>query len=786
MKVPVSWLREFIPDLPAVADLRRILDGLGLAVEGVERYAGAPAGPVVVRLEDVTPMEGSDHLLAARAFDGERHWDVLTGAPNAAAGMMTAFAPPGTNLPGLPAPVGSRNMAGRVSDGMLLSPRELGVFDHAAGLIELPADLTPGAGMADLWPADDVIELELTANRADAFSILGVARDVAAKLGVPLRLPFEIDQDTAAGGRSAGPAAAGLTVVIDDPAGCPLFTLQRIDGVTIGPSPLWLQRRLAAIGLRPRNNVVDVTNFVTFELGQPSHAYDLRALPEGVIGVRRATDGEALETLGGDSLELTDADLVITGGPGKGEAIGLAGVIGGAHDSVRNDTATVALEVAHFDPRSIRGSSRRHGQHTDAHYRFERGVDPNLPWLASARAAGLIATVAGGEVAPELASVGGPPARRFIDFVPSRVEFLTTLAVPRDEQERFLTALGFGIERRGDDDWRVEAPSWRFDMTCAEDLIEEVARMYGYEHIGESVPHMRFTPPLTDPTHRRLRARLADAGFQELMSYIWMGEDYLARTSAPPPVVRLAEPQGVERAVLRTALWPSLLSAAVVNRAQPSLAFFEIGSVFLEEEQERLGLLLRGPWVEASWRQAAQPGSAFVLKGQLERLAASLGVRVELRNEPLPQLHPGVSATVWWNGVRSGFLGQIHPGIAADLELPDTFVAELDLPLETGAVGFTEPSRQERAERDLALVTPDIVSMAELREILAPAAGPLLESLVPFDVYVGERIGAGWRSIALRFTFRSAERALTDEEVTQHMSNVMQVAKNAGYDVRDR
>lgn len=778
MNVPYGWLGEFLDDLPPVEETAELLTGIGLNVEDLHHYPGAAPGTVCVRLDDVTPVEGSGHLLIARAWDGERHWQVLTGAPNAASGLLTAFAPPGTRLPALDAEISVREMAGHTSEGMLLSPRELGVYDYAGGLLELPAATSPGASLQELWPSDTIIELEITPNRADALSILGVARDLGARLGRRPEFPFTVKLPAETEG-----STAGITIENSEPAGAPVFTVRRIDGVAVGPSPVWLQRRLALMGARPRNNLVDITNYVTFELGNPSHAYDVRSLENGRIGVRRARAGEKLTTLQDEELTLTADDLVISTGD---YAIGLAGVIGGLEYSVEADTAAVALEVAHFEPTGIRSSARRHHQHTDAHYRFERGVDPHLPFLASARATDLILELAGGEASDRLAVSGGRSETDTIRFDPARVAFLTSVDVPPGDQERYLTALGCQVIRNEPDDWLVHTPSWRFDLSIPEDLIEEVIRLHGFEHIGSSVPAMDFRPALTDPTHRGLRSFLAASGFQELISYIFSGDAELARYRAPEATVRLTEPHGQERAVLRTALYPSLLAAARYNRQFPSLALFEVGHVFPGEETERLGLLLSGDWIADGWKHAARPADAFVLKGQLERLADYLGADLELRNEQHPALHPGVSATVLWNGEERGFLGQLHPEIGAEAGLPPVFLAELDLPLPGSRIRYREPQRQERNERDLALITPAGVSFADLRSLLEKPAGEHLESLTVFDVYEGDSIGAGRRSIALRFVFRHPERTLTDEEVTAVMTDVIGTAREAGYDVRDR
>ena len=782
MRVPYGWLQELLggalPDLDGTAEL---LDGLGLAVEAVHRADGAPAGVLVADLVEVEPIAGSDHLVRAVADAGGRRVQAVCGAPNARVGLRTALALPGARLPGAGFTVAEREVAGVPSRGVLASARELGVYDAAAGLIAFAGDAAPGTALSELWAADDVLELELTPNRADAFSVLGVARDLAAKLRVPLRQP--------AAGLDAGDPAAddGLEVVVDDAAACPRLTLRRIDGVRVGPSPVWLQRRLAALGLRPRNNVVDVTNYVTFELGQPSHAYDLRVLHGGTLLVRRAAPGEQVTLLDERQHELDGADLVIAtpDGHGGSRAVGLAGVMGGLHDSVVADTTQVALEAAHFDPATVRAAAKRHKLSTDAHYRFERGVDPNLPPVASARAAALLAEVAGGTPHAGVSELGSDIERPSVAYRPSRVSFLMAMDVPVAEQEASLEALGCAVDARADDDWVVAVPSWRFDLSIEEDLVEEVARLHGYEHIGDTVPAMHFVPPLTDPTHRELRRTLADAGLQETLDYVFTGEAELQRAAAPPASVHLANPQGVERSVLRTAMYPGLLAAAAVNEAEPSLAMFEVGHVFLEGglEEERVAMLWRGPWRRGVWRPDVEL-DFFAVKGALEQLARGLGATLAIEPGSHPCLHPGVAGRVVWQGEEVGWVGRLHPEVAARYDLGEVYLSELRLPLGEGRLRYREVPRQPYAERDLAVIAPLTAAYARVRAVVRSAAGERLESLEPFDVYLGAQLPEGHRSLALRLRFRDPERALTDGEVDGYMANVMSAVRDAGYDIR--
>lgn len=779
MRVPVSWLQAFFDDeLPELGELSDLLSGLGLSVETVHHMPAAPEGVLVGRVDDVVPMAGTDLTRVTVSLPGAAV-QVMCGAPNVRPGMLSALVRPGARLPGVPGEIGVRSVQGVESDGMLASPRELGIYDSAAGIVSFGPDATLGAPLADLWPAETVIELELTPNRGDAFSILGVARDLSAKLGRPVRHP-------AAGLDLGDPTLDdGLHVDVQDPEGSPRFTLRLIDGVSVAPSPMWLQRRLAALGLRPRNNVVDVTNYVTYELGQPSHAYDMRALTDGTVQVRRARAGETLDLLSEETVELSTGDLVIaTPGAGGDDsvAIGLAGVMGGLHDSVRPDTTQVALEVALFEPVTVRRTARRHKLVTDARTRFERGVDPNLQPLASARAAHLIAEVSGGTVHAGVSSTGEDIVRPSVPFRPSRVAFLTGFDVDSPRQRTYLERLGCVVDGDGDD-WRVTPPSWRYDIGIEEDLIEEVARVHGYEHIGSTVPAMRFVPPATDPTHRLLRQRLAALGFQETITYVFTGEAELARSRSPKATSHIENPQGADRAVLRTSLLTGLLGTAVANRGADALALFEVGRVFLDREEERLALLMRGPSAKGVWRDDV-PGDFYTFKGRLEELAALSGVDVELRPTEEEQLHPGVSAEVVWQGELVGFAGRLHPEVEAAYELPATYYADVALPLSQRRVRFDEFSRQPHAERDLALIAPHTVSYALLRDLCAEAAGPKLVSLEPFDVYSGAQLEGGMRSVALRFRFRAEDRALTDAEVDAAMGNVISAVRDAGYDIR--
>jgi phenylalanyl-tRNA synthetase beta chain len=457
VKVPLSWLAELLPALPDADTVVARLDALGLAVDGLEVREGAPADVVVAEVSAVRPVEGSDHLVVATVDDGSGGYEVVSGAPNTAPGLRTALARPGARLPGLDAVVAVREVMGERSEGMLCSPRELGLFDHAGGLLVLGDDAPLGAALTELWPGDTVLELELTPNRADAFSILGVARDLAADLGCALAHPAEAKR-----GALGDPTVDdGLRFEVEDPARCPRLTLRRVDDVRVGPSPVWLQRRLASLGLRPRNNVVDVTNYVTFELGTAV----ARLRPPRPPGRHPAGAPRPCRRVAGDAERRRPGAR--SRRPGHRRARRTRGEPGrrpGRRDRRSRRLGAVRHAFAGARGRPLR--ARRRPAHrpaarlvTDAHYRFERGVDPNLPPLAAARAAALIAEVSGGRVHDGVSAFGADVERPVIAFRPARVAFLTALEVPLDEQRAALERLGCAVQAVEPDAWRVTPPS---------------------------------------------------------------------------------------------------------------------------------------------------------------------------------------------------------------------------------------------------------------------------------------------------------------------------------------
>ncbi len=819
MKLPYSWLKELVPSLPGAHELEPILANLGLPLEGVDDVPAPPPGVLLVSVTSAEPMEGT--TLTKLTLDVGSHGThtIASGAPNAVglpAGSMLALVPPGTKLGEIE--YGVRMLQGVESWGMAASAKELGIGEASAGLLVFPAGTAaPGTPLVDLWPADQVLDVEVTPNRADVLSALGLARDLAAALKLDLVLP------------PAGPDAEGAgqitvrlpktKVVIDrDPerkarAGCDVFAARVVSGVPNGPSPLWLQRRLTLAGLRTIDLIVDASNYVMLELGQPTALYDRRDVEGDTIVVGFGSrHGERVTDLLGNVHELQGEDLVIRNGrevpiPTPGEAlaaggaqvtdsenvIGVAGIVGGALGSVRRDTQDVVIESAHFDPVLLRRTATRLGLKTDAVYRYERGVDPALPLRAANRIAGLLAQ-AGGTPEPGVMVEGQPETPKVITLDADYARALLGMDIPTPEMQDILERLGCAVDPQGDT-LRVTPPTWRVDMLIPEDLAEEVARLHGYGELPETLPTLRVAPDnvgaeAASQERRGLKQTLAGLGFQEVVTYTFTSDEEAAQARSATPGVRLRNPLTADRTGLRTALYPSLLRTAQTWTAEPRTLLFELGHVFPDTgEAEHLGLLMRGPVAANGW-QAGVQGGYYAFKGHVEALAGALGANLtvrQLRGKEVPgALHPGIAGALVWNGVTVGWLGALHPEVAAGFGLKgDTFLLEAKLPLPGRAWAFHDPSRAPVAWRDLAVIAPQGVSYTDLATLLTAEAGPLLRDIAPFDVYAGAPIPEGQRSVAVRLNFQG-ERTLTDAEVDPVMDHLMHVVRVQGWSVREK
>lgn len=780
MKIVYSWLREFLPEAPDPHTLEGLLAGLGIETESITTLPQPHAKVVFARVLTAEAIPGAD--VKRLTLDIGHEVTVVSGAPNAKAGMGIALAMPGAALPG-GLELGVRKIQGIESFGMGLSPKELGIGDYAGGLMEFaPQALPPGTPLAEVWPAEQVIEIEITPNRPDWLSVWGVARDLSA-LGYTLLNPNPQPHTT--------PLDLPFKVWLQDPEGCDRFTLSYVRGVRVEPSPLLVQRRLYAAGMRPISNVVDATNYAMLELGNPMHAFDVRDIGQGLV-VRRAQEGEKLTTLDGVERTLDPRDLLITAQlDHRTVPEGLAGVMGGANSEVRPSTTEIALEVAHFDPVTIRRTAKRHGLRSEASYRFERGVDPDGQVRAALRFTELLQQWGQPvQVAQERIDINYVAPRSAISFKPSYTNRLVGGEWPVHQQLQALVRLGCNVQGQAEP-YLVTPPSFRADLTIPEDLVEEVVRVIGYEHIPLHLPSFFPAPDNLEveapyQQTERLKQALAGLGFQEVINYSWSSAEECQAYRAPAPTVFMLNPQSSDRTALRTVLYPGLIHNLQTSLAQGEAGpflLFEVGTVFQAAESTKLAALLSGDWVRGGW-QPGLAGGFYALKGLLQALAQQQGAALEVLPEPVPHLHPGISGAVYWNSQKVGHIGVLHPSIAAAQELPAVVLFELDLPLPKAKPSFSDIAKFPASLRDLAVLLPESVPYVQVRSLIESAAGPLLKQLEVFDLYRGKPLQDGQKSLAFHLVFRHPERTLNDVETDGFMSSVIAAVEQQGWAIR--
>jgi phenylalanyl-tRNA synthetase beta chain len=779
VKVPIPWLQSHLDDpLPPLAEFRTRITLAGVEIEkitrrGLPEQEGVDAMVVAGLVLEAGPHPNADRLQLCQVdTGGAEPRQIVCGAWNFGAGDTVAVA-----LPGLKLPDGRKleraKLRGSLSDGMILSERELELSDEHSGILILGDGFRPGEPLASRVPLGEVVlDFEILSNRSDLLSVRGVARDVAAVFGLRLR-QLDAREPEALGSRATSEL---VQVSIDDLTLCPRFTARVLQGVRVGPSPLWLKARLTAAGIRPISNVVDVTNYVAHDLGQPLHAYDLARVPGHVLVARRARAGEKLTTLDGKERALDRETLVIAHADGPS---GIAGVMGGADSEIADETTDVVLEAASFDRVSILRTTRRVGLRTEASNRFEKGVDPRLAPVANRAAARLLVEIAGASLAPEPIDVHGElPEPDWIVLRAGRVLAVTGVDVGLEESAAILERLGFAVEGSGDG-LRVRPPTWRaLDVTREIDVVEEVARVHGLEHVPATLPGGTRAGGLSDGqlVRRRLHEALLGTGCTEVQTMSLVPADQgeqlgLATDDPRRTPVTLLNPLSAEHAAMRTLLLPSLAAAAVRNQSlgRPELGVYEIAHVYhpraaavLPDEPWTLGALVAGRDV-----------SFFTAKGILATVLAAVGIELEV--EPGagrdPFLHPGRAARIVIGGRQAGYVGELHPALVDRLGLSGPVaVFELDVtlverhvpgPAIATAVPDTPPLRQ-----DIALVVPDEHLARDVVLAVRAAGGSLLRDVSVFDVYRDEStLGAGRRSLALRLTFQADDRTLTDEEV---------------------
>ncbi|MCW3042278.1 MAG: Phenylalanyl-tRNA synthetase beta chain [Actinobacteria bacterium] len=799
MLVPLSWLADYVAIDRDAESLAAALTSAGLKVEAIHRPGADIEGVVVGEVQQILPHPNADKLQLVDVTTGVSVRPIVCGAHNFKVGDKVPVALPGARLPG-DMTIGRATIRGEVSEGMLCSARELGVADDHSGILVLPPDTELGAEVTKVLGLDDVVlDIEVTTNRPDAMSLLGIAREVAAITGGHVTFPaLRMNRAT-----SGSPAVEELAqVTVEDPAGAPRYLARVITGVTPGPSPEWVAKRLTAAGVRPISNIVDATNYALLVTGHPMHAFDLDKLSGSKIVVRRALATEQLVTIDGATRELAADDLVIADAEGP---VALAGIMGGRDSEVSDTTTRILLESAYFDPASVLRSSKRHGLRSEASARFERGADPNNVPYAAELASALIQEWAGGESAPGAIDVYPEPVEPWtLTLRPERVNEVlgTNLSVEAMVDDLRRLGLNPVVE---DGKIRVTVPTRRPDLRAEWDLVEEIARLTGYDRIPSRIPSGARVGGLNRPQRlqRRVRNLLTGAGLFEAVTSALIGPADLDRMGYPPEhparsALRLTNPLTVDESILRPSLLPGLVASAARNVARRNLCvrLFEVGRCFvpretnlLPEEPLRLGMVFHGP-IPQEWHTPSRELDFFDLKGVVEMLMEGLRIDYTFGPTTRDPFTRGRTAALVAPGGAFGTIGELTPATAERYGFTNRVVAaELELgkllELARDPAQAKELTRFPPVLLDLAVVVPEAVEAAEIMELARSAGGPALVDVRVFDVYRGEQAGAGRKSLALSLTFLRPDRTLTqDEAVAARDAIAGALQKRLGAEVR--
>ncbi len=785
MKVTLEWLRRFVPIEADADEVARVLTMTGFEVEAVERASGDADRLKVAQIVKIKPHPNADKLKICEVDTGDDTVDVVCGAPNISEGMRSIWAPPGTRLPG-GRTIEETVIRGARSEGMLCSLRELALEEKSKGIHEFGKNAEVGSDAAPILGIESevVFDIGITPNRGDALSVVGLARELAAAFGVELKKP-----DTQC--PESGPSVSDIaTLEVHDPIGCPRYVARVIQGIKIGPSPTWIQKRLETCGVRAINNIVDITNYVMLEMGQPLHAFDMDRLAGPGIVVRRSKAGEKFVTL--DEMErLLEDDLLICD---TEKPVALAGVMGGLNSEVTEETVNVLLESACFDPSGIRRTSKRLGLTSEASYRFERGVDPCLQLAAADRAAALMAEYADGKIAKGALDDAVPvPEPPDILLPEERVELYLGVNVPSAVSKRLLESLEFDV-READEGLIVIPPTWRGDINEEADVIEEVARLYGYDKLPATLPEGRPEPVVHEPEDDladRLRMALTGAGYFEIVTLSFMNPgdlDSLGIESGDDRrrAVELMNPLSKEESVMRTTLAPGLLKTARYNlsRFQEDVKLFEVGRVFigkegqpLPEEPIRAGGIMAPPRRSRFHRPNVHP--FYLAKGAVEEVFSELKLN-NVRFHPRPgepYMLAGESAVIYSGEHYLGHVGRVKPSVEKAFEIPEpAFTFELDfaalLKLSSRVLKFKPLPVYPPAFRDLAVVVTDEAPVAELEEAVREVDNEVIREVRVFDVYRGEQVPERHKSVALSIVYQWPDKSPVDEEVNRLHNNV--------------
>ncbi len=784
MKISENWLRTWVNPAIDSETLSDQLTMLGLEVDDLSPAAKPFTGVVVGEVLTVEQHPDADRLRVTTVNIGSGEpLQIVCGAPNVRVGMKAPVATIGAVLPG-DFKIKKGKLRGIESQGMLCGASEIDLEDKIDGLLELPADAPVGVNVREYLDLDDhVIDISITPNRGDCFSIRGIAREIAV-----------INQMTATAPEIKEVAAtiADEKKVIVSTEGCPRYLGRVIKNVnTKAPTPEWMERALARSGIRQHSILVDITNYVLMELGQPLHAFDGGKV-QGEVHVRQATAAEKLVLLNEQEVELNEKVMVIADDE---KALAIAGIMGGLSSSVTDETTEIFLESAFFAPLHIAGRARSFGLHTDASQRYERGVDFELPMMAMHRASQLITELAGGEFGPitvaEQAEV--LPKREAIELKQAQVDQLLGYRVEGEFIADALTRLGCVVTVEAEGQWSVVPPSHRYDMAIYQDLIEEVARIHGYDNIQISLPVIdaQLAKYQDQFEVTQLRQTLVTLGYQEAISFSFADLKLEKQLNPAVNPLALANPISSDLAVMRSTLLSSLIPCVQynINRQQSRVRFFELGLRFDYQDASNihdlkqiptLAMIAVGAKQAESWHGKPQAMDFFDFKGEVEEVLAAGRVQVEYVRSERAWLHPGQSAEIMVAGQSIGYLGRLHPTLEAELDLGTTWVAELDQKavLQTYVSNFTELSRFPSVRRDIALLISDKINIGEIQQLITKTGGELLNSNWLFDVYTGQGVEAGKRSLAFALLWQHPSRTLEDAEIKSGMDTIIEVLQN--------
>ena len=791
MKFSEKWLREWVnPEIDS-ATLAEKLTQAGLEVDAIEAVAGDFTGVVVGQVVSVEPHPDADKLRCCKVdIAADELLSIVCGAANVRPDLKIPVAVVGSVLPGN-FKIKKAKLRGVESFGMLCGASEIGLVDNVKGLMELADDAPVGTDLRDYLDLDDLsIDVDLTPNRSDCLGIAGIAREVGVLTGCDLtQWPVEeIEEQT----------SKTINITVEASADCPRYVARVIENVNVkAKTPLWMQEKLRRSGVRSLGPVVDVTNYVMLELGQPMHAFDLDKL-KGGITVRHAKQDEKLTLLDGQKISITNNTLVIAD---DAAVLALAGIMGGEPSSVTDDTKNIVLEAAHFNPLAIAGRARAYGLHTDSSHRFERGVDPQLALQAIDRATALLLDIVGGQAGPvtEIVSESALPEIRVITLRADRIKRVLGIRIEAEHVEDWLTRLGFIVDANAQG-WTVTVPSFRFDVAIEVDLIEELGRLYGYDKLPETRPQGTvLTADISEHTlaTHRLQSLLVNRGYQEAITYSF-GDPEVQQHLATEgeQAIKLANPISAELSVMRTSLWPGLIQALVynLNRQHERVRFFEVGRSFsgtqnnIEQHRQIAGVVCGSRYAE-QWAEKQRPVDFFDMKADVEALL-DLGGEENIRfvAEQHPALHPGQSARIYQGDIAIGWIGALHPRLNKPLELSaQAYVFELTLSavLKAAVPSFELVSKFPIIRRDLALLVNATVTAGEIEHCLNGVRSDILKSIQLFDVYSGAGVEDGKKSIAVAFQLQHSERTLTDEEVDAVIETVAEALdKQVGATIR--